>query len=197
MLIKCIANHGSKLAPIFYIPEERHNENTFYPLTINSYYIVYGMTLHGGYIWYYIQDDRNLNYPTMYPCGLFEVTNGQLSKCWIFSFYYEKGTNPVKKQTIIAYPDWANHAEHYYNDLHSGDSLKIQLFQKYKAFMDLEFPHLGVKDKAIAIDNQRLFCSHCQNRWQTESKTGMVICPNCERFMHNPNYLNPLPKIDF
>ena len=56
--------------------------------------------------------------------------------------------------------------------------------------MDLEFPDptTPVSDQATAFEDNWLLCPHCLDGWQTNSRAGMVICPNCKHLLHNPRY---------
>jgi hypothetical protein len=198
MIVKCIINQEKDLESIFLVPQDGYSKTNKLDLTIGNYYIVYGMTLRAGYVWYYIHRDKDKNskYPFWHPCGLFEVVNGQLSKYWVYSFVQEKMQNRLFTQTMWAYPEWANNP-YYYDLLTDEEEIELNIFIKYKSLMDLEFPSPWIKDKAEAMDDHWLFCSYCIDAWQSFSTDGMVVCPTCGRMMHNPNYINPLKTLSF
>jgi hypothetical protein len=196
MIVKCIANHGKNLPLDCLRPKSGFGIDYSFPLIINKYYIVYGMVLVDGYIWYFINDEENTRYPFLNPSPLFEVTNGQLSKYWIYSFTQEKLRDQIFTHTLWAYFEWVNDP-YYYDSLSDGNEKEVAIFKKYKSLMDLEFPSPWIDDKAKALDDNWLFCSYCIDAWQSFSTDGMVICPTCNRTMHNPNYINPFKTVNF
>jgi hypothetical protein len=185
MILKCIANLGKDLPLDSLIPKSGFGVDHKYPLIINSYYVVYGMRLFSGYIWYYLSNHYHSYYPRSYPSPLFEVTDGQLSRYWLYSF--SKGENSSNTRTIWTYPEWAEN-EYYYDLLTDGETKEVRIFEKYKYLMDLEFPNPSIQEHATALDDEWLMCPICIDAWQSTSKDGMVICPKCERMLHNPRY---------
>jgi hypothetical protein len=196
MIVKCIANHGKDLPLDCLRPKSGFGIDHQFALIINKYYVVYGMTLVDGYIWYYLEDEYQTYYPFWNPSPLFEVVNGQLSKYWIYSFIQKKTLTGLYTNTLWTFSEWVND-RYYYDMLTDGEKRELDIYNKYKSLMDVEFPNPGIQDKAIAMDDHWLFCSYCIDAWQSFSTDGMVICPTCNRTMHNPNYINPLKTLSF
>lgn len=111
MRIKCIENKVAKL------PEEIVNNysisNSTFPVLIGKEYVVYGMTVHLGYVWYYICDESYSYYPTCSPSPLFDVVDGQLSRFWIYSYKEGERTTLSLRWT---FPEWADKPD-FYDDL--------------------------------------------------------------------------------
>jgi hypothetical protein len=196
MIVKCIANNRKDLPLDFLRPKSGFGIDYSFPLIINKYYIVYGMILFDNYICYYIEDENHPYYPVWSPSPLFEVVNGQLSKYWVYSFIQEKIIDKIDIRTMWGYPEWANDP-YYYELLFDGEEKQVNIYRSYKRLMDVEFPIPWIEDKAEAMDDHWLFCSYCIDAWQSFSTDGMVICPTCNRTMHNPNYINPLKNLNF
>ena len=185
MLVKCIANLGRDLPLDALLTDSGYSIETDFRITVNEYYLVYAMKLISGYMWYAICEENYTSYPIWKPSSLFFIESGYLSKYWIYSF--ERGKDRDETITKIAYPEWANN-HYYYDALTDGDKEEVEIFKKYKALMDLEFSNPGITDKATALDEDWLLCPFCIDAWQTTSKDGMVICPKCQRMLHNPYY---------
>ena len=137
MKVKCVFNLGRFLPRDILAPFVGHDEDTEFDLLIDKEYIVYGMTLHRGYMWYYICDESSDSYPIMKPSPLFDVVDGRLSRCWIYVFM--GGENQSSSKTIITYPEWANDPYGYYNKLAKGEPEAVETFERYKKLMDKEF----------------------------------------------------------
>lgn len=161
-------------------------------LVVNQEYVVYTMTIRSNYVWYYLCT-WGIEYPVWHASPLFEVVDGSLSKYWIYSFIWEKEINYV--DTTWAYPEWANDPNNYYHRLTDGYDWETKIFAEYKQLMDVEFPIPSVKDTAKLIDDDWLMCDYCIDAWESStSNQAMVICPTCQRMMHNPRFK---PKPDF
>lgn len=195
MLIQCIYKHTND------VPADRLFEINIalkpreFDLIINKHYQVYGLILHEGCIWYYICDESYSYYPVWYPSFLFNIVDGRLSRYWIYSL--KKDINQMKYNTIIGYPEWANNFYEYYDRLTDGCEKEVKIFKKYKYSMDLEFPNPSIFNKATKLDNKWLMCTFCIDAWETTSQDGMVICPNCQRMLHNPFYEDKPVGLEF
>jgi hypothetical protein len=185
MIVKCIAKFGKDLPSDCLLPDYDIDIKHEFPLILNNYYIVYGIRLFSNYIWYYLCDENYDYYPRLHPSPLFEVTDGQLSRYWIYSF--TRGENSSSTRTIWTYPEWIE-IKYYYDLLTDGEEKEVKIFEKYKYLMDLEFPNPSIQEHATALDDEWLMCPICIDAWQSTSKDGMVICPKCERMLHNPRY---------
>ena len=50
----------------------------------------------------------------------------------------------------------------------------------------LKVPDPSVTTTATQLDNAWLLCPNCIDAWETTSKDAMIICPKCDRALHNP-----------
>ena len=187
MIVKCIAKFGRDLPLDALVLRDGFDVEQEFRLIINKHYVVYGMILYSGYVWYYICDESYGYYPSWNPSPLFNVEDGRLSKYWLYSF--EKGKNRDMSETRWAYPEWVNEP-YYYDHLTDGDEREVKIFQKYKAHMDIEFPNPSITERATALDEEWLMCPLCIDAWRSLCKEGMVICPKCKHMLHNPRYEN-------
>lgn len=188
MIVKCVGNLGMDLPPEF--PSRYKVPDNQYGLIINTYYIVYGMTESSGYIWYSICDKDYSYYPVWSPAPLFEVTNGRLSKYWLYSFFKKKDWT----YSILTFSEWAENP-YYYDSLTDGEKKEVGIFKRYKTLMDLEFPNPSITDKATIYDKDWVGCPLCVDAWHSLSKDGMVICPTCQGVLHNPFYEDQLVRL--
>ncbi len=141
------------------------------------------MTIRSHYIWYYICDDKFSYYPVWKPAPLFEVIDGSLSSFWIYSFTYKPEI--YFTEMTIAYPEWAKQPLSNYDKLSDGCYEEVEIFNKYKSAMDLEFPLPWISEIANIIDGKWLLCNSCHDAWESmQTRNAMVICPNCNTIMH-------------
>jgi hypothetical protein len=183
MRIKCVENKVAKL-PEEIIKNYSISDSNF-PILIGKEYVVYGMTVHLGYVWYYICDEIYSYYPTWSPSPLFEVIDGQLSRFWIYS--YKEGMRTVLSPWWT-FPEWADNPD-FYDNLTDGDEREVKIFKSYKELMDLEFPDFTISEIAQIGDKEWLICPTCIDGWEClNTLDGMVRCPKCKKVMHNPRY---------
>lgn len=185
MLIKCMHNTGKDLPTDCLVPNSGFGVDADYQIVKNKNYVVYGMTLFSGYIWYFLFTESETYYPISYPSPLFKVVDGRLSKYWLYSF--ENAEKRESLRYIWAFPEWANDP-YYYDRLTDGEIDDIKIFQMYKHLMDVEFPNPDVLEKAKILDDEWLLCPNCIDGWKSNTLDGMVICPQCKTIMHNPRY---------
>lgn len=188
MKIKCVFNKAEFLPKDIFEPGAGF-ENKQFDVDIGKEYIVYGMTLYMSYVWYYLCHENYIYYPFWHPSPLFDVVDNRLSKYWIFSF--ERGKDKHTTYTNWVYPEWANDP-YYYDKLTDGDEEEVEIFRRYKKLMDVEFPDASVSEKYTAIVGKEkgwLLCPECLEAWQQTSNDGMVFCPRCKIFLHNPLYI--------
>ncbi|MFA6915651.1 MAG: hypothetical protein WC222_04585 [Parachlamydiales bacterium] len=183
MIIKTLYNEATKL-PLDVLPEKYRDMK--FPIKVNKNYVVYGMIIEDGYMWYYICDETYSYYPVWKPSPLFEVINNQLSRYWVYS---------CKKEfdyiSVIAFPEWAENPYDYYDRLTDGFDKEIEIFKRYKELMDLEFPDPTVTIKAEIGDESWLLCPLCIDAWESTNKLdALVRCPKCQTIMNNPRYFN-------
>jgi hypothetical protein len=96
-------------------------------------YVVYGLLVRQGFVWYYIADEHFSYYPVWNPAELFEVTDARLSSTWVFGFY-----NDGPQYPIFSFKEWALD-QYYYDRLTDGDEEAVKIFRRQKGIMDNEF----------------------------------------------------------
>ena len=185
MKIKCIENKISVL------PQEITNNfgsisDTQFNVCPGKEYVVYALSYFYGHIWYCICEEDYTYYPMWNPDVFFEISDGHLSRYWIFSF-----RNDAKNQRrpFFSFPEWAND-KHYYNGLTDGDQPERDLFKNYKEKMDLEFNDNSISEVAQIGDSVWVICPLCIDAWESGNiRDAMVKCPNCKTVLHNPRYI--------
>ena len=65
---------------------------------------------------------------------------------------------------------------------------KKEIFEIYHPLIICEFPHPHITLAAEALDDTWLYCPSCIDAWESTSKDGMVMCPLCQNWLHNPRY---------
>jgi len=182
MIIKCLANKGLDLPKEYLVPASNYNEKHIFPVNINQLYVVYGMTIFSGYVWYFLMDNIH-DYPFWHPSPLFSVSDGQLSRYWVYSVSHQESKSQTRY--LWTFPEWANFPG-FYDDLVDGKKAACDIFFAYKLKIDLEFPNPSITLQAEILDGSWLMCPSCIDAWETDSKDGMVFCPKCLQIMHNP-----------
>jgi hypothetical protein len=190
MKIKCIENR------VICLPEEiiRNYSTSYSEFSIlkGGEYIVYGMTVYLGYIWYYVCDEDYSYYPIWNPSPLFEVVDGRLSRYWTYS--YKEGEYAVLRPRW-AFLEWTSDPD-YYDRLTDGEDREVEIFKNYKELMDLEFPDSSITEVAQIGDDEWLICPSCIDAWQcTNIKDALVKCPKCQKNLNNPRFKNEWPHL--
>lgn len=189
MKVKCIANKGSFLPNDLLTHRSFFTKDTKFALVCGKEYVVYAMTLHMGYVWYYICDGDFTYYPIWKPSPLFDVIDGRISRYWHYwTIRYPEGQSDLAYVTW-AYKEWARDLWNYYGALTDGEEQAVKIFKKYKSLMDLEFPDTTVSAKytaTLSSDKQWFICPECFESWSSQSSDGMVECPKCKLILHNP-----------
>jgi hypothetical protein len=66
MRVKCISDKGIALPKDLLTVRMGFSNGTEFALKVENEYIVYGMTLDSGYMWYYLDDEFHGYYPVWY-----------------------------------------------------------------------------------------------------------------------------------
>ena len=186
MIVECVANNVSDFSS-----DNRLRDllmSTFgsmgksLSLTIGKHYVVYAVesTTH-DFLFYVADDDFRgaRNYPFRYLEVFFKVVDSRWSSCW---------TESIRDSCIFrTFVEWSSESS-FYERLVEGNTREIELFHKYRIFMEYEFPCPGVTYNASALDAKWLLCPICSEAWESVSEWGMVQCPKCHSTMHNPRY---------
>jgi hypothetical protein len=192
MKIKCIYNHWDQLPEIVPSINLTNRRNSQFYVEVDQEYIVYGMTIREGFIWYYLCDQAFTYFPRWKPSPFFEVIDPRISRYWIYS--YKKMDSYLHAHPILTFPEWANNHPDYYDKLTDGRPYEVEVFHTYKEWMDLEFPDKSIFEYAEVGDKEWLICSQCIDPWQDSNPhNGMVRCPKCNKIMHNPRYQDACP----
>ncbi len=73
----------------------------------------------------------------------------------------------------------------YQEDIHNGikklKKMIISMLEEYLGRSDS-----NILEKAIIGDTCWLICPKCNDAWESDSLTAMVVCPKCCRALHNP-----------
>lgn len=136
MKIKCLSNVGSSLPEDCLEPRVNLDKTTIFSLAIGKEYVVYGMTVYRNYIWYYISDEKGLDYPFWYASPLFEVTDNRLSSYWRYGYF--PGVSSNLTYPILSFEEWAMD-KYFYDRLTDGVEKDVYIFKSYKQLMDEEF----------------------------------------------------------
>lgn len=188
MRVKCVANKGSNLPEDILGRSSGFHKETEFPLVVGKDYVVYGITLHLGYVWYYLEDEHYAYYPVWNPSPLFEATDGKISKYWRYGYHADRNRDEVN--VIFAFKEWVDDP-YYYDKLTDGEEEAVMVFRHYKKLMDVEFPDWSISKTASDLGDGWVMCPDCQEAWQTASFDGMLRCPKCSVLLHNPLYKDP------
>jgi hypothetical protein len=183
MKVKCIEKAVSLLPEK--IKSNYSISDSEFSIAIGKEYLVYAMTVHYGYVWYYICDESCSYYPIWNPSSFFQVVDGSLSRHWIYSL---KEGERATLRPRWAFREWAEDPD-YYDKLTDGEEKEVAIFKAYKTLMDMEFPDSSVIRVAQVGDQEWLICPECMDAWSSSgNRDGMVVCPKCNTIMHNPRY---------
>lgn len=182
MRVVCVENKvasvSKEILDNYFISYER------FDVSIGKEYIVYGMTVYLGTIWYYLADDTYSDYPIWHPSSLFDVVDGRLSRHWRYS---DQGGERAVKRPRIAFPEWACDPD-FYARLTDWEEKEIAIFKQYKELMDLEFEDLSITEFADQ-ENDWLLCRNCWEAWEsTNHEDALVRCPKCATILKNPKF---------
>src|SRR6266496_282295 len=118
MRVECTAASGAALPDTYIDPAGGYTKHTLFPLSVGTRYIVYAITLRRGGVWYYLLDDRQLEYPVWYPAPLLRVVDSRLSRYWVFGFH-QAGMRDG--DAVFAFPEWADDPFGFYDALSDGE----------------------------------------------------------------------------
>ncbi len=172
------------------IKKNCHHEKESDFLVENIEYVIYGLSVIKGKIYYYLCDSVHDDYPTTYSSELFKVIDSRVSRYWI-SLIDESSEITLE----LMFPEWINEImfAHYLID---GDERREQIFKAYKAAMDLEFPDSAITEIAQIGDDEWLICPFCIDAWICQNSIdALVICPKCSTKFNNPRYKNEYPGV--
>lgn len=184
-------------------------------LTTGQEYIVYAVSAYDDCVNYCLCIDGNIGWCPFYD---FEITDPRPSRFWILNVtwkvhtrvltnihvsyvkdlidcvksFFGKKTCPSTETRLVAdsclsFKEFAN--EDFYERFIDGGEEEEEIFYRYQQAMELEFPNPSVLEKADVGDRDWLICPFCIDAWEHSDTTfAMVVCPKCEKVMHNPRY---------
>ena len=189
MLVRCVHNKMNFVDAQSAIGQKLRQtvstDTDAFDVTVGSFYTVYAIAIREGVPWFFIADDlyEVLSYPLAYASVLFDETDNRVSSCWEVVVQVKDSNCEV----IIAFKEWVNDAN-FFEHLIDGSDLEVQIFRRYKAFMDIEYPSPSITNKAELIGDAWFMCPICAEAWESESKLGMIRCPKCFTCLLNPRY---------
>lgn len=139
MKIKCIYNTGKDL--VKYQSEPLRSDGQFLTdsqnrslgcsahtqfggLEIGKEYLVMGMFIRNGLLWYLI-DDGNI-----YPYLLFEVTDNKVNQNWYFRSFTKDDDNYVNREIIWGYYELCFEEGHYIQLLEKEEKAMLLFFKR-------------------------------------------------------------------
>ena len=193
MFVRCVSNNIKCVDPQSAIGRELHQSVRTHGgalnITVGRTYTVYAIAIRNCYPWYFIADDsfESSLYPLAYAPAFFVETDVRVSSCWTVGFRGANTRVERMREVLFAFKEWAND-EVFFERLVDGNKNDIELFQKYKNFMDMEYPLSFVTDTAEFVQDNWLMCPKCIDAWESDSVLGMVRCPKCSTTFLNPRY---------
>ena len=193
MFVRCVSDNIKSVDPQSAIGRELHRSVRTHggelEITVGRTYTVYAIAIRDCYPWYFIADDRYKwpTYPFPYAAAFFIETDVRVSSCWTVGFCGANVKVEGLREVLFTFKEWASD-EMFFERLIDGNKRYIEIFRKYKYFMDLEYPLSSVTDTAELVQDNWLMCPKCIDAWESDSVLGMVRCPKCSTTFLNPRY---------
>lgn len=193
MLVRCTENAIASFDTNSAIGQELHGAfgegSKLFDITAGASYVVYAVAIRKGLPWYFIADDsyEHLLYPLPYASACFEEIDSRVSRCWSVGFRGENGKIGGMSEVLITFCEWARDGG-FFERLIDGSRREADLFQRYKAFMDLEYPAPVATDEAEQLEQEWVMCPKCTEVWKADATLGMTRCPKCSARLLNPVY---------
>ncbi|UYQ95586.1 hypothetical protein MKQ68_10785 [Chitinophaga horti] len=180
MVVKCIANDS-----VLVDGWQKYNKTPLSDeLYINQYYLVYGVFFFQGRVWYEILTTHDL-YTKSFPSFLFEVQDSRLSRYFVLGRGIA-GNGDV--YPLITFKEKADDVL-FYEKLVDGGLYEVEVFDKYKYLMFLEFKLPGIESFALKVQENWVQCSYCDEAWQVKCNDfEMCKCPNCNSVLLVPEF---------
>lgn len=160
------------------MPENLH-------LTFGNIYTVLGIEYTiDGYVNFMIADDTGVSYPKFYPIEFFEVIDNRTSKYWINRTSYTYPLDEIGYPNLVSFEAAVND-ECFFDDLLECSNSASEIYEKYKALMESEFPDRKLNIAEI-IDDFWVMCSQCDAVWEIDKDQGIVSCPQYGHKSNNP-----------
>lgn len=75
-----------------------------------------------------------------------------------------------------------NYREHMHDAISKLKKMAFSILEEYLGQSDS-----NISESAIEGDSNWLICPKCNDAWESDSLKAMVICPKCDRPLHNPH----------
>ena len=186
MRVRCVTNNISDIPPSSHVA--RQNSRYFghglqhVPLTLQKTYVVYALMECPLGKWVYVADDDypSIWYPLGYLLDFFEIMDERVSRTWkpgvMVSLAEGRGC-------LRTFDEWSNDPS-FYERLIDKESLEMEVFNKRKEFMDLEYPCREEFKSLVHFDLKWCQCPSCGCVWEDGVHTsGMKRCPACTEIL--------------
>ena len=110
MIVKCINNTGRILMDNKIKPHGIFPESTFGELDVGKKYLVMGMVLKDGILYYLVNGGRVIS---IIPNQLFEVVDNSIPDNWFFKSFTKDMIKIVNMEAIWGYYEFVEDIEHY------------------------------------------------------------------------------------
>ena len=171
-------------------------------VTYGRVYVVYALNIIEGRSYFYVVEFDEFSGPSQIVTVFFEILDTRVSMYWSCDFLRIEIDKIVVRNFGVSFKEWVEDPE-FYHKLFEGEAVPglftdeeakeaIQIFQRYKALMDLEFALPSITKYAINLESDNwVMCPTCDEAWQDENATihEMVKCPKCCE-----KWLSPLKK---
>jgi len=104
-----------------------------FPLIVGKEYVVHGVTITLGHVWYYICDEKFVYYPVWNPSSLFEISDSSLPDFWRIGVHNSRGREDV--DFILSFPEWVGDPFFYYK-LTERSEAEVKIFNHYRALIE-------------------------------------------------------------
>ena len=75
---------------------------------------------------------------------------------------------------------------YFYDKLTDAEEREIAIFRLCKERMNVEFQAPSVTKKLTIVEDGQLLYPDCSRAQESLSQEGMIVCPSCSAFLHNP-----------
>jgi hypothetical protein len=104
-----------------------------FPLVVGKEYVVYGVTITLGHVWYYICDEEFVYYPVWNPSSLFEVSDSSIPEFWRIRVRAARGYQ--EERFLLSFPEWVND-DFFYDKLTDGKDEEVRIFNHYRRLLE-------------------------------------------------------------
>jgi hypothetical protein len=129
--VRCVSKSPKDLPKDF--PLERiwgkHTEDRYFALLVGKEYVVHGVTISLGHVWYYICDENFVYYPVWNPWSLFEISDSSLPQFWRIGVRQPPGREEL--EFILSFPEWVND-RYFYDKLTDRKEEEVRIFDRYR-----------------------------------------------------------------